>query len=41
MTAPGVRYFLDGTYDQKYPKGGVVRLPNFEKYPGYFLNKKW
>ena len=25
-------YFFHGTHDQKYPEGGVVRLPNFEKY---------
>ena len=32
----GVRYFL--TYDQNYPEGGMVRLPNCKNYPGYFLN---
>ena len=36
----GVGYLFNGTYDQKYPEGGVVLLPNFEKYPGYFFKQK-
>ena len=36
----GAGYLFNGTYDQKYPKGGVVFLPYFEKYPGYFFDTK-
>ena len=36
----GVKYLIYGTYDEKYPKGGVVSEAKFEKYPWYFFDRK-